>query len=375
MAQELISHKVLSLDFWQDTVTYAGSVMPTGTIGCAVLNISDETITRLDAPCMILNQLLTGFSAKNVDMQLLPKAQEAGQAIIHALHDVPPFSHLNRNQFEDYLTPAFSEEAFAELNNYLQLSMEQQALSGVMGTQPLAALLIRVIPVLGHLSYSLRHYKMTLTAFAEFLQENAEIRTPIGYAAAFGQFFRENATLEESNPSWMALTNATVQYVPAIRPGNSEAQLVKRMHFVSFVGMFRADLFEGLCVGHAPRKCAVCGKWFLTTDARHTKYCSGYAPNDKRGRTCRQVGNLRGREQRELAADHPIRKIYTKRFNTITQYLGRGTLDEQTAAVMKVLAKSKLEKALQDNDYAQGSYATEMEQTALLAEAKANRKQ
>lgn len=76
-----------------------------------------------------------------------------------------------------------------------------------------------------------------------------------------------------------------------------------------------------------------------------------------------------------LAADHPIKKIYTKRFNTITQYLGRGTLDEQTAAMMKALAKSKLEKALQDNDYAQGSYAAEMEQAALLAEAKANRKQ
>ena len=88
-----------------------------------------------------------------------------------------------------------------------------------------------------------------------------------------------------------------------------------------------------------------------------------------------QVGNLRGREKRELAADHPIKKIYTKRFNTITQYLGRGTLDEQTAAMMKALAKSKLEKALQDNDYAQGSYAAEMEQAALLAEAKANRKQ
>lgn len=296
MAQELISHKVLSLDFWQDTVTYAGSVMPTGTIGCAVLNIPDETITRLDAPCRILNQLLTGIGLKNVDMHLLPQAQEAGQAIIHALHDVPPFSRLDRKQFEDYLVQAFSEEAFTELNEYLQLPMGQQALSGVMGTQPLAALLIRIIPVLGHLSFSLRQYKMTLTAFAEFLQENAEIRTPTGYAAAFGQFFRGNATLEESNPSWMALTNATVQYVPTIRPGNLEAQLVKRMHFVSFVGMFRADLFEGLCVGHAPRKCAVCGKWFLTTDARHTKYCSGYAPNDKRGRTCRQVGNLRGRE-------------------------------------------------------------------------------
>ena len=112
MAQELISHKVLSLDFWQDTVTYAGSVMPTGTIGCAVLNIPDETITRLDAPCKILNQLLTGIGLKNVDMQLLPKAQEAGRAIIHELHDVQPFSHLDRKQFEDYLMQAFSEKAF-----------------------------------------------------------------------------------------------------------------------------------------------------------------------------------------------------------------------------------------------------------------------
>ena len=53
-----------------------------------------------------------------------------------------------------------------------------------------------------------------------------------------------------------------------------------------------------------------------------------------------------------------------------TQYLGRGTLDEQTAAAMKALAKSKLEKALQDSGYAQGGYAAEMEQAALMAEAK-----
>ena len=184
--------------------------MLTGTIGCAVLNIPGETITRLDAPCTTLNQLLTGIGLKNVDMQILPKAQEAGQAVIHTLLSVPPFSRLDRKQFEEFLMQVFSEEAFTELNEYLQLSMEQQAFSGVTGEHPLAALLVRVIPVLGHLSYSLRQYKKTMTAFAEFLQENAEIRTPAGYAAAFGQFFRENATLEESDPSWMTLTNATV---------------------------------------------------------------------------------------------------------------------------------------------------------------------
>ncbi len=111
-----------------------------------------------------------------------------------------------------------------------------------------------------------------------------------------------------------------MQYVSAVIPEKGIPQLVKRMHYVSFVGMFRSDLFEGLCVGHAPRLCPICGKWFLTTDARQTKYCGGLAPGDKLGRTCRQIGNLKGREQRELADDHPIKAIYTRRMNTITQY-------------------------------------------------------
>ncbi|MFR1300420.1 MAG: DUF6076 domain-containing protein [Blautia massiliensis (ex Durand et al. 2017)] len=45
-----------------------------------------------------------------------------------------------------------------------------------------------------------------------------------------------------------------MQYVPAIQPGSDlRRQLVKRMHYVSFVGMFRSDLFEGLYCG---RPCA-----------------------------------------------------------------------------------------------------------------------
>ena len=67
-------------------------------------------------------------------------------------------------------------------------------------------------------------------------------------------------------------------------------------------------------------------------------------------------------------------RIYS-RHQLLTHFFVQLGVDEQTAAAMKALAKSKLEKALQDNDYAQGSYAAEMEQAALLAEAKANRKQ
>ena len=57
----------------------------------------------------------------------------------------------------------------------------------------------------------------------------------------------------------------------------------------------------------------------------------------------------------------------------ITQYLRRGTLDEQTAAVMKRLAKDKLERAILDVAYANGSYEKEMEQETLLKETKKKR--
>ena len=55
---KIINHAVLSLDFWQDTVTYEGCAMPTGTIGCEVLNISAEAIETLTPPCDTMNRLL-----------------------------------------------------------------------------------------------------------------------------------------------------------------------------------------------------------------------------------------------------------------------------------------------------------------------------
>ena len=94
----------------------------------------------------------------------------------------------------------------------------------------------------------------------------------------------------------------------------------------------------------------MCGPW-------HTKYCGGLTPGDQQGRTCRQIGNLRGRQQRELADDHPIKAIYTRRMNTILQSTRRGKLDKETAAAMKKPAKDTV-------------YEQEMTQDALLEAVK-----
>ena len=86
-----------------------------------------------------------------------------------------------------------------------------------------------------------------------------------------GSFFKSEPTLSLDNPAWMTLTNASVQYVAATsarKDGASAGQadaLCLLLWNVPFL-----DLFEGLCVGHAPKKCPICGRWFLTIDARHT---------------------------------------------------------------------------------------------------------
>ena len=43
----ILNQKLLTLDFWQDKVTYVGHTLPTGSIGCAAMNISDEQIGQL----------------------------------------------------------------------------------------------------------------------------------------------------------------------------------------------------------------------------------------------------------------------------------------------------------------------------------------
>lgn len=357
-----MEHNLLTLEFGRDTVTYEGCTVPSGTLGCEALNITDEAITSLIEPCKVLKEFISALGMMCVTDELLSHARSAATEVLDAIRHMEPFAHLDYNFYAPSIADAFSSEAV----------MQVRALNMAMLTRGLAAaqepglrngaLLSKIAPVLAQLAHSLAEYKRTMTALAESINDDGVERTPDGLAAAFGAHF------DASDDSLMSLANATVQYLSAGEP----PRLVRRMGYVSFVGLLRSDLFEGLAAGHAPRRCAVCWRWFLTLDARHTKYCGGFAPGDARGRTCRQVGAMHGRGQRELAADHPLKAIYNRRLNTILQSHRRGKLNAEIADTMRKLAKDKLQRALSDANYARGSYEAEMTQAALLAEAEKN---
>ena len=363
-----MNQELMTLDFWQDTVIYEGKTFPVGTLACDALNVSADTLAQMNEQCQKINLLLGMLNAGQDASALFPMARDAALVMLGILGKTPPFSYMDipkhREQIEKVFTAdnalKYMEFAIKATTNSLQLEEVPKYAD--------AMILQRYTAVFGHLAYSLGEYQKAMLDFAEKSDGNEADRTAEGFAKMFGSYFLPELSITDGN-AWMSTLNNSVQYLSVIRPGENVAKMVKRMHYVSFVGMFRSDLFEGLCVGHAPKKCRICGKWFLTTNARHTKYCGGYAPGDKLHRTCRQIGNLKGREQRELADDHPIIQIYEKRLNTINRYVKRDTLDADLAEVMKKLAKDKMLRAKSDVAYAKGDYEKEMEQAALKKEA------
>ena len=354
-----MEHELLTLEFGRGAVAYEGRTAPAGTLGCEALNIPDAVIASLAEPCRVLNEFIAALGMLSVTDELLERARGAALQLLNTMLEMEPFSHLDRDFYAPGIADAFTPEAIEQVRA-LNMAMLTRGLAAAQepGLRK-GALLSKIAPVLAQLAFSLAEYKRAMTALAEAINVDNVERTPDGLASAFGAHF------DASSDSLMSLANASVQYVSVGEP----PKLLRRMNYISLVGLLRSDLFEGIAAGHAPRKCAVCGRWFLTLDARRTKYCGGFAPGDAHGRTCRQVGAMRGREQRELAGDHPLKAIYSRRLNTILQSQRRGRLDEATADAMRKLAKDKLQRALSDANYARAAYEPEMTQEALRAEA------
>ena len=365
-----MNQELMTLDFWQDTVIYEGKTFPVGTLACDALNVPADTIAKANEQCEKINLLLGTLNAGQDACALCPMAREATLAMLDILSETPPFSYMDISKHRERIERVFTADNALKYVEFATKAATNSLQFEEIQNYAEAITLQRYTAVCGHLAYSLGEYQTAMLDFAEKSDCNEADRTAEGFARMFGSYFTPEFSIAEGN-AWMSVANNSVQYVATIRPGEKVAKLVKRMHYVSFVGMFRSDLFEGLCVGHAPKKCKICGKWFLTTNARHTKYCGGYAPGDKLHRTCRQIGNLKGREQRELADDHPLKQIYEKRLNTINRYVKRGTLDADLAEVMKKLAKDKMLRALSNVAYAKGAYEKEMDQAALKKEASA----
>ena len=361
--------EITTLIYADDTVEYMDSILPAGAIACMALNIPKESLEEALPLCKRVAAVNTMFHTGVVDKTAMSSAGLAAHPLLKLIAKHEPFTFFDVPEMDQRLDQAFTVDAFKKIRAFSNIVQNEKMNEEVKKKYIPTQVLLALAPMMANYYDAITMLQAHISPFAEKLDAEDQPRTKEAYLTQFSQSFPKNFLIGDGSDSWMSMANVTVQYTAAPAPGTGHMQMQKHMRFLSFGGMLRADFFEGLSVGHAPKRCAICGRWFLTTDARRTKYCGEICVTDPKGRKCRVIGNMNGRAERELAADHPLIVPYNRRMNTIDQYVRRGTLGNELADAMKKLAKDKKQRALADLDYAKGSYLKEMEQNALREEA------
>lgn len=360
---------MLTMIFADDTAQYRDQILPTGSVACMAMNIPKDTLEEAQPLCQRIAAVNTMLRTGIADKTVMNSACLAAHALLKLMAQHEPFTFLSNPKLDQRLDQVYSLEAFKNIYDFNAAILNGQMNEEIEAEFSATKDLMLLTPVLANYYDAVTMLQEHIAPFADQLDDRKVPRTKEAYLAQFSQSFPEDFRMGDSTDSWMSMANVTVQYTAGMNEKTGQMQMRKHMHFLSIGGMLRADFFEGISVGHAPRRCAICGRWFLTTDARHTKYCSDICPTDPLGRKCRVIGNMRGRAARELAADHPLNAPYHRRMNTIDQNLKRGTISKELADAMKKLAKDKKQRAKADLAYAKGPYLQEMEQDALKAEA------
>ncbi len=165
-------------------------------------------------------------------------------------------------------------------------------------------------------------------------------------------------------------TQTKTQFVKADFSGRNKSQLANRLYFSRYIDFIFYDFYHGLGFGHYPRKCEICGKFYLKTDSRPQRYCSGLSGitgRNHRVLTCRAVGKRRG--EKERAVNDSILIVYKRVRDGIRQDEHRGNISAELSKFAKIEAQNCKEKAIHDTAYANGAYVTDMNKDRFYAAA------
>ena len=67
-----MNQELMTLDFWQDTIIYEDKALPIGTLACDALNVSADTLAKMNEQCQKINLLLGMLNAGQDASALFP---------------------------------------------------------------------------------------------------------------------------------------------------------------------------------------------------------------------------------------------------------------------------------------------------------------
>ena len=369
-------------DYRDGRVIFGGKSYPAGVFATHLLNqfyINDTAariaVFRDDLNYHILTQLKNGYLNITEFVKTGANTLEA----LKALPKLRPFDGLNFEEIQNTVTTLFTEETGQKICGYfadkakLSLLTQDEIAAGTADRMKTAT------------NFSVIESNITeiksILLFFDFLADDLILAH--GNLLKFCGRIDEAERLDEAHLLPLALEifgdhhfTQSGRYISVKKNAKSVTGTVAKMlHFDSYYSFILTDFFEGLHYGHYPRKCEICGKYFLMQSARRQKYCSyGIAPELYRGKkiTCRKYAAVLNRK--EKAENDPIVTIYNRRCAAIRTEVGRCTISKAFGEAAKHLAKEHKLRALADDQYAKTQYRKDMSREALYAEVDRNLK-
>ena len=92
--------------------------------------------------------------------ELFTSARESALQIVHKLKDIPPFSYLEEKRITAHIQKVFSNEYLENAMAYAQSLASGNLMNALDPQYQKALTLLRVVPVLAHLGYSLEQFRI-----------------------------------------------------------------------------------------------------------------------------------------------------------------------------------------------------------------------
>lgn len=369
-----VSNRFLTADYRDGRVRIGSKSYPAGVYANHLLNqyYKNDTAARLSVykqyGWLIAEQLEFGY-LKTHDYLL------AGEEILHILDTLPklkPFDTLDIEEERKRVSDLFIESIAESIIDFFSVRAE-------ITERDEGKVLFDTFPA----AYDKEKYKIISTTISRvqstlsfFNRISEDMQKAFAELIEFVNRVDEASRLDEAHLLPIALeifskvpSPMNTQYVPYKKNAKSQSVTVaRRLYFDSYYSFVLTDLFEGLHYGHYPRKCEICGKYFLMTSARRQRYCNGTSPYEVRGKkvSCRTYAASINRK--ELAAADPIVDIYTRRCNAIRSEKSRGTITKEFATKALEIAKKYKFMAQDDEEYAKNRYSRDMKRENLYSE-------
>lgn len=361
-------------DYRDGRVHIGGKAYPAGTFATHLLNqyYENDTAARIAVFKQNILAVQRELEQGYINPADFAKCSEEISVILKTLSTLQPFSMLQINDERNRIVTLFTKDNAERIADYLRrrarvadIDIGSIALGAVPKEYDKGLFAVAEV-LLSDINKTLSFYDTVSEDMRKAFEQLLEFVSRVDEAIRFDEAHLLPIAMEVFG---QAPFPVKTKYVSIRKTRNSKTFVTaRRLYFESYYSFIITDFFEGLHYGHYPRQCPICKKYFLMQSAARQKYCSEYAPFKLKGKpiTCRKYAARTNRK--ELVAGNPVIRLYKNRCSAIRNEQKRGTVTPEFAAAAKALAKSRMQLAKQNPEYANGQYISDMSREKLYSD-------